>query len=76
MRKFFNYLLLSVMTVLPASAGKRVETMPKGKCDYANEIIATVYADSHFSRPENRRKRDRIVKNVLNNSVICDPKNF
>jgi hypothetical protein len=76
MRKFFNYLLLSVMTVLPASAEKRVETMPRGKCDYADEIIATVYADDYFSRPENRHKRDRIIKNVLNNSVLCDPKYY
>lgn len=51
------------------------ETAPKSRCDAVDEIIITVYNDPYFSRPENRRKRDQIIQNIITNETLCDQLN-
>jgi len=68
MFKVFPPLLVSFFAV----SAMATDNPPQGRCDEVDEIISTIYNDPYFSRPENKRKRDDLVQNIIRNETLCD----
>lgn len=43
-------------------------------CDAKDELLATIYNDPMFSKPENHKKRDRLILRILQNQSVCEPR--
>ena len=68
MYKVFSQILLSFFAVSAMTTQKP----PQGSCNVIDEIVAEVYNDPYFQRPENRRQRDDLVRRIISNDDICD----
>lgn len=68
MFKVFSPILLSFFAVSAMTTQKP----PQGSCNVIDEIVAEIYNDPYFQKPENRRNRDDLVRRILNNEDICD----
>lgn len=68
MFKVFSPILLSFFAVSAMTTQKP----PQGSCNVIDEIVAEIYNDPYFQKPENRRNRDDLVRRILNNEDMCD----
>ena len=41
------------------------------RCDAKDALMAEVYKDAWFARPENHKKRDELIKKIATDQNIC-----
>ena len=72
MNRFPFSFLISLLTL-----NTMAEAKPKARaqCDVRDELMTVVYDDPFFSRPENHKKRDLLIKKIATNKFLCGEKN-
>jgi len=45
--------------------------LKRQRCDAKDALMAEVYKDSWFSRPENHKKRDELIRKIATDQNIC-----
>ena len=67
-----NWLSLSFLISL-LTFNHMAEAKPsKGsRCDAKDALMAEVYKDAWFARPENHKKRDELIRKIATDQNIC-----
>ena len=61
--------LISLLTLNLMASAKPPER--SSRCDAKDALMAEVYKDAWFARPENHKKRDEIIKRIATDQNIC-----
>jgi hypothetical protein len=64
--------LVSFLTLGLVSSAQPMSERPK--CDARDELIATVYNDPFFSKPENHEYRNQLISKIARDERICEPR--
>jgi len=72
MQRFIPPFLVSFLTLGLVSSAQAMPERPK--CDAQDELIATVYNDPFFSKPENHKYRDQLIIKIVRSEGVCEPR--
>ena len=67
---FLGTSFVTLITILSMTTHESAEH--RSKCKVTDELMAVIYEDEYFSRPENRKSRDELVKRMLKASICAN----
>ena len=67
-----NWLSLSfLISLLTFNHMAEAKPSKSSRCDAKDALMAEVYKDAWFSRPENHKKRDELIRKIATDQNIC-----